>query len=75
MASQFMSPAYTTNNPYTVGNKVYGGGRSFPTSGPVDPMGYRERDAVIKARMNAIKRRQKRMKVHDFMSSDYLRRV
>lgn len=75
MPSQFLTPTYSQNNPYTVGAKVYGGGRSFPTSGPVDPMGYRERDAVIKARMNAIKRRQKRMKVGEFMSADYLRSV
>lgn len=75
MANQFMTPKYITNNPYTVGDKVYGGGRSFPTSGPVDPMGYRERDAVIKARMNAIKRRQKRMKMQDYLSADYLRSI
>lgn len=30
---------------YSAGNKVYGMGRSNPTSGPVDPIGYRERDA------------------------------
>lgn len=28
---------------YSAGNKVYGGGRSNPTSGPVDPTGYVER--------------------------------
>lgn len=75
MAAQFMTPKHVTNNPYAVGDKVYGGGRSFPTSGPVDPLGYKERDAVVKARMNAIKRRQKRMKFKDYMSADYLRKV
>jgi hypothetical protein len=24
--------------PYAVGNKIYGGGRSFPTMGPVDKL-------------------------------------
>lgn len=28
---------------YSAGNKIYGGGRSNPTSGPVDPTGYVER--------------------------------
>lgn len=30
---------------YAAGNKVYGGGRPNPTSGPVDPTGYVERSA------------------------------
>lgn len=42
--------------PYAAGNKHYGGGRSFPTNGPVDPSGYRERDAMAQARRNAILR-------------------
>lgn len=29
---------------YSVGNKVYGTGRPNPTSGPVDPTGYVERN-------------------------------
>lgn len=29
---------------YSAGNKVYGGGRSNPTSGTVDPSGYVERE-------------------------------
>lgn len=28
---------------YSTGNKVYGGGRPHPTSGPVDPAGYMDR--------------------------------
>lgn len=31
---------------YSAGNKTYGFGRSNPTSGPVDPLGYKERDAI-----------------------------
>ncbi len=33
---------------YAAGNKVYGSGRPNPTSGPVDPAGYLERDAKKK---------------------------
>jgi len=36
------------------GNKMYGGGRSMPTIGPVDPMGYAERDRKAKSRRNAM---------------------
>lgn len=43
---------------YAAGNKVYGFGRSNPTSGPVDPLGYRERDlqkmVVTKAVQSAL---------------------
>jgi hypothetical protein len=45
--------------PYLVGNKVYGGGRSFPNLGPSDPTGYRERDLKHAARRSAILRRLK----------------
>lgn len=34
---------------YSAGNKVYGSGRSNPTSGPVDPAGYVERSNNKKA--------------------------
>lgn len=60
-------------NPYAVGNKIYGGGRSFPTSGAVDPLGYRERDGQTKARRNAILRRMKASNSKNYMSSDYLK--
>lgn len=40
------SPAGGGYDPLAAGTKYYGGGRSFPTSGPVDPMGYIERDAA-----------------------------
>lgn len=61
--------------PYAVGNKVYGGGRSFPTMGPVDRTGYVERDAKAKARRDAIERRLKSRSNKDFASSDSLRKV
>lgn len=62
-------------NPYAVGNKIYGGGRSFPTSGPVDPSGYRERDLQTKARRDAMLRRMRAQVSHNYMSSDYLRGI
>lgn len=61
--------------PYAAGNKVYGGGRPFPTNGPVDPMGYRTRDAKSKARRNAILRRLKARQGGKFASADAQRRV
>lgn len=36
-------------NPYAAGNKVYGSGRSNPTSGTVDPMGYVIRERIKRA--------------------------
>lgn len=42
-------------NPYAAGKKTYGGGRPMPTIGPVDPMGYKDRDAA-KARQSVIDR-------------------
>jgi hypothetical protein len=62
-------------NPYAAGNKIYGGGRSNPTSGPVDPLGYRERDAKAEARRAAILRRLKSMQQGKYASADALRKV
>lgn len=62
-------------NPYTVGNKVYGGGRSFPTMGPVDKLGYQERDLKATARRDAILRRLKSNARGDYMSADSQRQV
>ena len=59
-------------NSYAVGNKVYGGGRSNPTSGPVDKLGYRERDAMIRAKRNALLRRLKATQAKQYYSRDYL---
>lgn len=70
------SPRSTNNAaPYAAGNKVYGGGRPFPTSGPVDKMGYKERDAKSKARRAAILRRMKANNNAKFASADSLRKV
>lgn len=57
---------------YGVGNKVYGAGRSNPTSGPNDPLGYRERDATNRLKRNAMLRRMKAGQKKQYMSPDYL---
>lgn len=62
-------------NPYAVGNKVYGSGRFFPTSGPVDKSGYRERDSKHKARQQAILNRMKALQSGKVISANAMRRV
>lgn len=57
---------------YAAGNKVYGGGRSFPHRGPVSKLGYRERDAANRLRRNAMLRRMKKKQSGNFMSQDAL---
>lgn len=59
-------------NRYTTGNKVYGGGRSMPTVGRVDPLGYKTRDLKTKAKRNALLRRMKAKQAGRYMSSDWL---
>lgn len=59
--------------PYAAGNKVYGGGRSMPTIGPVDPLGYKERDALTAAKRNALLNRLKAQQSGNFMSPQWLR--
>lgn len=61
--------------PYSVGNKIYGGGRSFPTMGPVDKLGYKERDAKHAARRSAILRRMKAKQSGKHASADAQRKV
>lgn len=61
--------------PYSVGNTIYGGGRSNPTNGPVDPLGYAERDANAAARRDAVLRRMKAMQSGNYASADALRTV
>ena len=59
-------------NPYGAGKKTYGGGRSAPNIGPVDPLGYKERDAR-KLRQNAALQKLMAMKNKDFFSADNMR--
>jgi hypothetical protein len=46
-------------NPFAAGRKSYGSGRSMPTTGAVDPLGYKKRDLQTQARRNAILQRLK----------------
>lgn len=49
-------------NRYAAGAKRYGLLRDAPNIGPVDPVGYRERDLKAQARKSAVQRRLKAMK-------------
>ena len=60
-------------NKYAAGSKVYGGGRPMPTIGPVDPMGYRERDAKAKTLQTAALRRLQARQGGKFISANNLR--
>jgi hypothetical protein len=61
-------------NPFAAGKKRYGGGRDAPNIGmTLDPLGYAERDASVKARNNAILRRMKANQQGRFISPDWLR--
>jgi hypothetical protein len=60
-------------NPYAAGAKVYGGGRFNPTMGPVDRMGYSERDRKRKVRLNALQARMKAGQKKQFASPNYAR--
>lgn len=62
-------------DPYAVGNKVYGGGRPMPNIGPVDPMGYAQRDLMAQARRNAILQRLKAGAQGDYASAAYNRSI
>lgn len=59
-------------NPYSVGRKVYGGGRDFPTMGRVDPLGYRQRDMEEQARRNAMLKKLQAGFLKDYGSANYL---
>lgn len=72
--------AYTSRqtsgiNPYSAGEKIYGGGRSHPTMGPVDKLGYAERDLKHRARRNAILRKMQAKQDGNYASADALRKV
>lgn len=61
-------------NSYAAGSKIYNGGSSAPNIGPVDQMGYRERDLKYKTRQRntAILRRLQARQKKNYMSSDNL---
>jgi len=62
-------------NPYAVGDKIYGSGRFFPTAGPVDKLGYAERDAKHSARRQALLNRLKARQNGKYASANSLRKV
>lgn len=61
--------AYT---PYAAGYKMYGGGRSNPSNGPVDKAGYLARDLMNSARRDAVLRKMKATQQGNMISPDYL---
>ena len=63
-------------NPYAAGSKKYGSGaRDNPTQGPVDPLGYRERDAEIRMKRNALLRRIQAAQTGSYASANFNRYV
>lgn len=59
-------------NPYAAGGKNYGA-KGAPNVGPVDKLGYRERDATANAKRNAVLRRMKANRKRNYMDPDSLR--
>jgi hypothetical protein len=60
-------------NKYAAGRKQYGMGRMMPTMGKVDPIGYRERDAMAGMQRNAMLRHLQKGQTGQFASADFLR--
>jgi hypothetical protein len=60
-------------NRYAAGRKQYGSGRDFPTMGKVDPTGYKERDAMAKARKRAMMAKTKAGRAGRLMSPEFLK--
>jgi len=61
--------AYT---PYAAGMKLYGGGRSNPTSGPVDKAGYQERDMLNRSKRQAVLNQLKKVQSGEIISPEVL---
>jgi len=61
--------AYT---PYAAGMKLYGGGRSNPTMGPVQKEGYEERDRLNRTKRQAVLNQMKKAQSGEFMSPEVL---
>ena len=55
-------------NPYTAGERHYGGGRNFPTSGSVNKQGYAQRDNEARARRNALLQRMQQEQAGNYQS-------
>lgn len=61
--------------PYAAGIKHYGMGRSFPTSGTVNRLGYARRDNEAAARRNALLKQMQARQGGQFNSPDALRPI
>lgn len=59
--------------PYAAGQKHYGGGRNFPTSGSVNHQGYAERDNKAAARRNAMLARLQNIQAGNYLDPSVLR--
>lgn len=62
-------------NSYAAGNKVYNGiglGQNAPNIGPSDKTGYKERDAEVRLKRNAMLRRLQAGLKGNYMSSAWL---
>lgn len=70
---QLARPAASGFNPYAAGDKHYGAGRSFPTSGSVNKLGYAQRDNQAAARRNAMLQRLQSMQGGSHMDPSVLR--
>jgi hypothetical protein len=62
-------------NAYSAGSKNYGMGRGAPTMGPVDPIGYKERDAKERMRRNAMLKRLRAGFDKNYGSPAWLRNI
>lgn len=62
-------------NKYAAGRKMYGGGRDAPNIGPVDKLGYKDRDAKARLKRNAVLRRMQASQSGNLMSPNYQRRA
>lgn len=63
-------------NKYAAGRKVYGGGRDAPNVGPTGAegvVGYKERDAKLRLKRNALIKKMKAKASGNYMSSDWLK--
>lgn len=70
---QLARPAASGFNPYAAGNKHYGAGRSFPTSGSVNKLGYAQRDNQAAARRNAMLQQLQNTQAGNYMDPSVLR--
>lgn len=59
--------------PYAAGEKLYGGGRSNPTMGPVQKEGYDQRDMLNRTKRQAVLNQMKKAQSGELLSPEVLR--